>query len=263
MRIVTLIENSSLSDDLIAEHGLSLYIETKSQKILFDAGQSDAFADNAEKLGVDLSAVDFAVLSHGHYDHSGGLARFLQINSKAPIYLSKYALSPCYHGSERYIGIDPALQNSDRLIFTDETHDLGTHMQLFGCNKKERSHPIDSSGLTVLQDGAYIDDQFLHEQYLLIEENSKRILISGCSHKGIQNIAAWFTPDVLIGGFHFMNLDPTSDDAVRLETAAHQLLTYATTYYTGHCTGPAQFDYMKTIMGERLHAIHSGSEIIL
>ena len=80
MRIVTLVENTSRRQDLTAEHGLSLYIETGSHKILFDAGQSAAFADNAEKLGIDLTQADLAVLSHGHYDHGGGLGKFLETN---------------------------------------------------------------------------------------------------------------------------------------------------------------------------------------
>ena len=262
MKIITLIENSAISDSFSSEHGLSLYIETKECKILFDAGQTDAFAINAEKLGIDLTAVDFAVLSHGHYDHSGGLQRFLQINQKAPIYLSKYASNPYYHGSERYIGIDPNLLNCERLILTGETHIINENMALYSCNENTAPFPIDSAGLTVLQNGQYVDDLFLHEQYLLIEEKSKKVLISGCSHKGILNIAEWFKPDILIGGFHFMNIDPSAE-AHKLNKAANQLLTYPTTYYTGHCTGTEQFSYMKSIMGNKLHSISSGSEIII
>ena len=85
MRIVTLIENTASREDLAAEHGLSLYIETGAVKILFDAGQSAAFTDNAETLGVDLTQVDLAVLSHGHYDHGGGLPHFLSKNKKASV----------------------------------------------------------------------------------------------------------------------------------------------------------------------------------
>jgi len=260
MRIVTLIENGACSEDLFAEHGLSLYIETEKHKILFDAGQTEAFAENAEKLGVDLRTVDLAILSHGHFDHSGGLIRFLQINDTAPLYLSRHAFSKCYHGDEQYIGIDPALAESDRLIYTDECLQIDTGLTLHACNTKEKSCPIDSSGLTVLENGIYRNEQFLHEQYLLIEEDGKRVLISGCSHKGILNIASWFSPDVLIGGFHFMNLDPQSDGK-RLTDAAATLLKYPTIYYTGHCTGASQFEFMKSIMGDKLHIIHSGSII--
>ena len=79
MKIVTLMENTRCREDLCCEHGLSLYMETGDHKILFDAGQSAAFGENAEILGVNLKDVDFAVLSHGHYDHGGGLGKFLQI----------------------------------------------------------------------------------------------------------------------------------------------------------------------------------------
>lgn len=84
MRITVLIENTCKRSDLNAEHGLSLFIETGGLRILFDTGASRAFADNAAQLGIDLRSVDMAILSHGHYDHGGGIARFLELNFHAP-----------------------------------------------------------------------------------------------------------------------------------------------------------------------------------
>ena len=260
MKIWTLIENTSCDETLTAEHGLSLYLETCGKKILFDAGQTAAFWENAEKLGLDLAAVDLAVLSHGHYDHSGGLTRFLECNNHAPVYLSRYAFEGHYNASDAYIGVDRALQNSDRLVLCGDELELAPGLTVFSCNDRECSVPLDHAGLQM--DGArgLRPDDFRHEQYLLIEEEGKRILISGCSHKGILNIARWFRPDVLIGGFHFMKMDPEDP---RLEEAARALLELPTVYYTGHCTGEAQFARLKTWMGDRLHAISAGTTVEL
>ena len=261
MKIVTLMENTTCRDDLTCEHGLSVYIETGNMRILFDAGQSGAFADNAEKLGIDLSRVDFAVLSHGHFDHGGGLERFLQINQTAPVYLNRNAFTPCYNASGKYIGLDPALADYGRLILTDDVTNIGEDVSLYTFNRLSRPYPTDGFGLTAEKDGTRLPDDFCHEQYLLIEENGKRYCFSGCSHKGILNIAHWFRPDVLIGGFHFVKLDPQGDGAKTLTDAAKNLLLHPTVYYTGHCTGTAQFEFMKQIMGNQLEDLHTGTVI--
>jgi len=259
MRIVTLLENTACREDLTCEHGLSLYIQTGDLRILFDAGQTDAFAKNAETLGIDLSKVDFAVLSHGHYDHGGGLRRFLEINKTAPVYLHKDAFMPHYNGAEKYIGLDETLLVSDRLIFADDKLEIAPGI-ILESGDIPLPIPIDPAGLTVLENGQCLPEDFRHEQYLLIEDEGKRICFSGCSHKGILNIAGHFRPDVLIGGFHFMKLTPETD-ARRLAAAAEELLQYPTTYYTGHCTGAAAFDFMKPIMGDRLNNLTTGAVI--
>lgn len=263
VRIVTLIENTTTREDLLHEHGLSLYIETENSRILFDAGQTGAFAENAEKLGIDLSKVDFAVLSHGHYDHGGGMQRFLEINKTAPVYVNRNAYLPCYNGAEKYIGLNPALLESDRLIFVEDCLEIAPGIRLDSCAARNRPYPADHFGLNVRENGRLQPDEFRHEQYLLIRERGREVCFSGCSHKGILNIAHWFRPDVLVGGFHFMKLEPRGTGAAELERAARNLLAYPTAYYTGHCTGPMQFEFMKGIMGDRLHAISTGAQIIL
>lgn len=255
MRIVTLMENTACREGLAAEHGLSLYIETEAHRILFDAGQSAAFSENAEKLSIDLARVDLAVLSHGHYDHGGGLGRFLEINRTAPVWMNRHAFEPHFNASEKDIGLDPALSENGRICFAEEGQKIGKSLTLYsriGC-----PYGIRPFGLTMHD---RIPEDFRHEQYLLIEEAGKRILISGCSHRGILNIMNHFRPDVLIGGFHFMKMDPAGAE---LEAAAEKLRQWQSTYYTGHCTGEEQFIALKALLGEKLHRLSGGVEIIL
>ena len=204
MKLIVLTENTTADAAIGCEHGLSLYIETGGKRLLFDMGQTALFAENAQKLCVDLARIDFAVLSHGHYDHGGGLQTFLTCNKTAPVFLSRYAFEPHYNGTEKYIGLDTALQSSERLVLTGETHRIADGLTLFSCNERTRPFDFGSANLHVMQNGALMPEDFRHEQYLLIEEDGRRILISGCSHKGILNIMEWFRPDVLIGGFHLM-----------------------------------------------------------
>lgn len=252
MRITVLAENTTCREDVTAQHGLSLYIETAHQNILFDMGQDDTFARNAQALQVDLAQADLAVLSHGHYDHGGGLETFLQINHKAPVYLHEEAFGAYYNGTEKYIGLDRNLRFHNRLVFVKGSCRPAENLHLTDCNHLQWHS--NSWGLTRKEEDTFLPDAFCHEQYLQIEEGNKRILISGCSHKGILNIARHFRPDVLIGGFH-LNKETDIDS---LRQTAETLLTDDTVYYTGHCTGSRQFAVMKEIMGSRLQSLSTG-----
>ena len=258
MKITALTENTSDREDLAGEHGLSLFIETSETVLLFDMGQSGLFAENARKLGVDLREAEMAVLSHGHYDHGVGLRTSLTLNDRAPVYLSRYAFDEVFNAEGKYIGLDPALKNESRLVFTGEEKALSPSMQLFSCNDRERSYPLDSAGLTVLREGRRIPDDFRHEQYLLIEEHGTRVLISGCSHKGIRDLLLWFRPDVLVGGFHLMKKAPGEE----LEPYIRALGSCGAELFTCHCTGEAQFRYLQERM-DNLHYLSTGQSIVL
>ncbi len=258
MKIVCLAENTSSFDYIGVEHGLSLYIETSKSLILFDFGQSQLFSANAELLGVDLSKIDIAILSHGHYDHGGGLKNFLEINKKAPVYLSSYAFEPHYNGTKKYIGLDTSLSACDRLRFVNDETKIGEGLTLYSCNTKEKFFNLGSFGLNTFENGSFVPDDFHHEQYLLIEDEGKKVLISGCSHKGILNIAKWFQVDFIIGGFHFSKL-PLDDT---LKTYAEYLNEFDTEYFTCHCTGEAQFEFMKKHIS-KLNYLSAGQSIIL
>lgn len=255
MKVTVLEENTTCRDDLRAEHGLSLYIESGPYKVLFDMGQSDAFACNAKVLGIDLAQVDFAVLSHGHYDHGGGLRTFLTINNKAPVYVHKNAFGNHYNGTEKYIGLDETLRNEPRLVFTEGIQELTPDITLLDCGE-EKWH-FDTCGLYEKSGEVFQPDSFCHEQYLLIKDAERKILFSGCSHRGIRNIARYFCSDIFFGGLHLNKVD----NPVLLEQIARELLTFRTSYYTGHCTGKGQFDRMKPIMDTHLQPLSTGMEI--
>ena len=110
MRIINLMENTKGAEGCVWEHGLSFYIETKKHKLLADTGASEAFLKNAVVLGIDLRRVDTVILSHGHYDHGGGLAAFAVLNPRAGIWMHRGAGEAYYHKTEqmeKYIGISP------------------------------------------------------------------------------------------------------------------------------------------------------------
>ncbi len=266
MKLTMLMENTACSEEIDTEHGLSIYIETKKHKILFDTGQSDRFIANAEKLGIDLQAVDLAIISHGHYDHGGGLTAFLAINSTAPVYIDKDAFAPHFSASGRDIGLDPKLEASGRIIFTEDTLIIDEELELRSAKTMPDSYPTDSYGLNMLEDGKLTPDDFRHEQYLLIHQEDQLVLISGCSHKNILNILHWIRPkhpDVVVGGFHLMTLDPKGEDRFILNTTAAVLANYNPRSYPCHCTGIEQYEYLKQTMGQKLSYLSAGEEVII
>nr|MCR4610960.1 MBL fold metallo-hydrolase [Lachnospiraceae bacterium] len=128
MRIINLIDNEAGKTECSFEHGLSFYIETTKHKLLVDFGPSKDFITNAKLLGVDLKNVDIAFLSHGHYDHSGGIIPFSELNDHSPIYMQKSVSNDYYsekEGGLKYIGIDKEITslNQVKIIEGDLTID--------------------------------------------------------------------------------------------------------------------------------------------
>ncbi len=251
------------------EHGLSLYIETEKHNILFDMGQSDAFEHNAKRLGIDLTKVDIAIISHGHYDHGGGLGRFLEINKTAKVYISPLAFEP-YYSKNGYIGLDSSLKDSDRLIFISEAVTID-NLTIFPAHLLPTPYGIESYGLETEKDGKRIPDSFDHEIYLtltsphpLFEGSTITRLFSGCSHKGALNIVEYFNPDTYIGGYHLVKLDPNNEnDSNILALTANKLAKGLRTNYTCHCTGYQQYKKMRKLIQHKnsMHYLKVGDYI--
>ena len=261
MKIHVLMENTSCSPEFTAEHGLSLFIESEGRCVLFDFGASPSFADNARRMGVDLNRVDMAVLSHGHYDHGGGLPHFLKINEHAPVWMSPYAFETHLNAVGKNIGLVEGLKRERQILFTpSEVYSPLHGVTLYSAAVLPTPYGTDSSGMTVQSAAGRVEEDFRHEQYLLMEEQGKRVLFSGCSHRGILNIAEHFRADVLVGGFHFMKWNVEEKSSL-LEQTANLLLSFPTRYYTGHCTGEAQFQFLKSRMDKQLSAFSTGQTL--
>lgn len=277
MRIINLIENTEGRSGCAYAHGLSFYVETKKHRILLDLGPSGETLHNAQTLGIDLDKVDTVILSHGHYDHSGGILPFVGINDRALIYMQESAVGDYYSDREKsaperyeYIGIDKNIAKLPQVRFLQGDHKIDDELELFTI--KSRSHKLPSSNKRILvRRGDHFQcDDFVHEQFLVIREGSKRVLMSGCAHSGILSIMDAFCdkygkePDLVISGFHLMKKTEYTGDEIReIEEIAEELKKYSTRFITCHCTGIPAFDRMKAIMEDQLAYVHSGEEIDL
>jgi len=275
MKIITLLENHSCDDALINKHGLSVYIETGDKKILVDVGPDDSFIKNAQKLNVDLSAVDYLVISHGHYDHGGGLSYFLNVNDRARVVMHRRTLKEYFaqqpSGDFRHIGLNYTAPIDERFILLEENYKLENNIDVIMDYDPTGFVP---EGNQVLYergaDGELTGDKFKHEIALLIAENGKNVFITGCSHSGIGNMVRRvqrcrgdINIDYVIGGFHLFNPSAKSlEKKDRIDALIDELAPFASTvFYTGHCTGTSGYQYLKQHMKNEIHEIHSGTVI--
>ena len=240
MRIVPLVENTTKSE-LKAKHGLSLYIETKLHKILFDLGSDNTLFENAVKRNIDISKVDTVIISHGHFDHGGALKKFLDVNSSANIYVQKEAFEPHY---SKTLLLKIPVKSNRQIILLDGDYKIDDELSLFTVSKTNKFYSPANKSLYDEKG----KDTFRHEQNLIISEK-QAVLIMGCGHAGVVNImqkAEKYRPCFCIGGFHLFN--PFTRKSVSkelLDDIVMELQKYKDMkFYTCHCTGKTAFDYL-------------------
>ncbi|KEI02415.1 MBL fold metallo-hydrolase [Clostridium botulinum] len=271
MKITTIIENS-LGDkkQLHNEHGLSFFIETNNGNILFDTGQSGDFIENANELDIDLNKTDYLVLSHAHYDHCGGVKRFLNsFNVNPKFYVSnKFFLnSNKYHysdGSEnldfasnkagyKYIGInfDEAFikeKNLDINYVKGDMIELMDKIKVFTNFERKYDFEKRNPNMMIKREEKYIIDPFEDEIVLTIETEKGLLIVLGCSHPGILNIIDSIIRRTgkniygILGGTHLVEADSN-----RIEKTI-QVLKEKNIKLLGvsHCTGEKAVESLKT-----------------
>jgi 7,8-dihydropterin-6-yl-methyl-4-(beta-D-ribofuranosyl)aminobenzene 5'-phosphate synthase len=277
VKVTALVENTCAPNarGLRKELGLSMFVEHAGKRILFDTGASDAFADNAAKLGVDLAAVDLVVVSHHHYDHGGGLRHFLSANQRAPVVMAQRPHGECVFnlfGLRKSIGLDPRLfeEHADRFRFVDGRMDIWPGVTVLTQIGTTFDEPR-GNRLILLSDGQTLRrDRFEHELVMVLQDDEGLAVFTGCSHHGILNMVHASVKafpgcplKAVFGGFHLTILPmlPFMDGSrAEVVAIARQLLTYAPAHvFTGHCTGAHAFKVIKGVMGTKLEYFATGA----
>lgn len=292
MRVSVLLENATPSSRFVAKHGLSLFLEVERPAgpfcALFDFGPDESFLANARTLGIDVGTADVAVLSHGHYDHGGGLRAFLDATASspqpAPVYVREHAFEHHVSGTPAHhhgIGIDPALAADPRVVTIEESNaqdrldapdkgacEIAPGFVLFACADRPYPAPASNRRLLTERDGAFEHDAFLHEQSLLVTEDARHILVSGCSHAGILNIIERAEKlcgaplDAVVAGFHLVSPSAGTGEAAEATRAlARSLANRPARYYTFHCTGIEAYSLLRDELGERVRYLSCGTQV--
>ena len=263
MKYSFLIENKTDNPGIVAEHGLCIYIEAHGRKLLFDAGATDLFVNNAKEMKVDLEAVDYVIISHGHYDHTGGVPAFCRQNSKAPIYLHRNAFRKSY-GYENGVmdketcGImwsdEEYDEIEDRIVLTNGPVELTDGVIVTGTVPVDSDFTPTEKFSYYNEEGMLVEDDMSHEQCLVIKEPEGIYIFSGCSHRGVLNALrcgkSMFPGErvaAIIAGMHLYSA--TADDRKRVvdEVAAEGLDRVIPV----HCTGIDAICDLKARLGDK------------
>ena len=260
MKWTVLVDNRTNNLSLETEHGLSILLETETHRILLDTGASDVFIRNAERLGKDLSTVDYVFVSHGHSDHAGGLKHFMKINDKAKVIVSPESISGRFFSNHGHLhSITTAWPDipEERLLTIEHSGSIDDDIYVIAHIPQIHPMPEGNRHLFVRDtQGQYIQDDFRHELALY----TGGLLFTGCAHSGLENILSACPHPVktVVGGFHLLD---NHEGETRLSALSHRLAdTYPQTqFYTSHCTGDAVFAIMQSVMGNRIHPFSCGT----
>ena len=268
MKLTIVYENhAGFKKGLLGAHGFSALVEHNGRRVLVDTGtDGSVLLHNMEELGIEPSSIDFLFVTHGHYDHTGGMKALLEARTKPlkvighpEIFRKRIALKP----RKRDIGIP---------FSREELEELGAEFVLrkepfefapgFWSSGEILRRAWDRAVGYVEKDGRLTKDPVPDDIALIVDLGNEVAVITGCGHSGVLNIA-WHAEDVsgkpvkaLIGGLHLIGAKKEVLDEVAERIDAEKL-------YAGHCTGIDSYAYLKAILGGRIEPLHVGKVIEL
>lgn len=273
MKLSVLTDDKVSSRGKLAEHGLSLFLETEQTKLLFDTGQTDVYCRNAEKMGVKLKETDFIVLSHGHYDHCDGLPFFPKMEKMPRIYIRKSALNKRYivsasGESRREIGISWSPEEYDRIkpqiVFADNVMEVRPGIILCGGVPMDKASREATARFYMETEAGIVPDTMQDEQMLVLERKDGLCVFLGCSHPGIINCLNYVLSlfpgkkiSVLAAGMHLENATAQQLDFI----IARILEMEIEKVFPLHCTGIVAISEMKRRLKDRCRILYAGDSL--
>lgn len=264
--VMSVVIDNKACNGLKGEWGLSIVVDYKGKKILVDAGASDLFIDNMAKLNIDIRDIDYAMLSHAHFDHANGIPAFFKKNDKAKFYIRETTKDNCYAKRlffYKYIGIPKRMMDeyADRIEVVSGDYELMDGVYLLPHKTANLENIGKKEKMYLKTDNGYIFDNFAHEQSLVVDTDKGLVIINSCSHGGAVNIINEVKNTFkdkhiygIIGGFHLYN----KKDAEVLEVAECIKNTGIEFVCTGHCTEERAYNILKGVLKDKLIQLHSG-----
>lgn len=274
IKFYILTENCAKKRGILSEHGLSMLIEVDGYKVLFDTGPTDVFLKNAKANGVDIATVDTLVLSHGHYDHTGGVHEFCRLNEKAKVYIHPDAFY------ERYNSVDgkPVRENigipwkatdgfaESRLVFSKLPVQIKDNILISGEILRLNGFQDTTPNFVFKSENSFKRDYVIDEQFIAVEGSMGIYVFVGCSHPGIINCIGYaerLFPNkkitAVIGGMHL--------DKISSSKLSEIIMTFKDKEIDKiiplHCTGSMASCEIKRQMGDRCILSSCGDEIVL
>lgn len=271
MKVTFLNENTVYRRGLIAEHGLSMLLTHGTKQYLMDTGQSDVYLRNAAFLKRNISSVDGIILSHGHYDHCGGMT-YLPKDCEAPVYIRATGIRQKYSFDKKKqnyvrsgVPFDETLP-AHMILLEERCTQIAKDTYLLGNIPYEAGLEEPPVGFYLYEDDHYVPDYMEDEQLLVIREEQGLCIFMGCCHPGMRNALKYvqsFFPDehmhALVAGMHLIHAGEQQIQCAIEEVMRQDI----DCIIPMHCTGPKAIAAFEGALGDRVHAVESGITITI